>query len=407
MIEQADLFIVGGGMVGAALAAALADSGRRIVVLEQQRPPAFDAESAPDLRVSAISPASRQLLTAIGAWQHIEAMRSAPYQRMLVWENAEDEGTLFDAAELGENELGHIIENRIVQLACQQAMAEHDNIELICPDQLQSLSEEDGHCLVTLASGRRFAATLVVAADGAHSCARRLAGIGINSHDYPMHAFVATFAIEGGERDITWQQFTEHGPQSLLPLPGDYASLVWYQQPAFVRTLEEMSEAALIAAFQQQFPQRLPVLRHLVSRGSFALTRRHAQQYYRGRVVLAGDAAHTIHPLAGQGVNLGFQDVQTLAAILQEAMTKGDDIADAALLQRYQRQRMLPNHAMQRLMDVFCYGFSTRVTPLRLLRNVALKLANRPGKLKQEVVRYALGLSPLARGLRITLPGKS
>uniref|UniRef100_A0A4W5LUK9 FAD-binding domain-containing protein n=1 Tax=Hucho hucho TaxID=62062 RepID=A0A4W5LUK9_9TELE len=361
MIEQADLFIVGGGMVGAALAAALADSGRRIVVLEQQLPQAFDAESAPDLRVSAISPASRQLLTAIGAWQHIEAMRSAPYQRMLVWENAEDEGTLFDAAELGENELGHIIENRIVQLACQQAMAAHDNIELICPDQLQSLSEEDGHCLVTLASGRRFAATLVVAADGAHSCARRL-------------------------RDITWQQFTEHGPQSLLPLPGDYASLVWYQQPAFVRTLEEMSEAALIAAFQQQFPQRLPVLRHLVSRGSFALTRRHAQQYYRGRVVLAGDAAHTIHPLAGQGVNLGFQDVQTLAAILQEAMTKGDDIADAALLQRYQRQRMLPNHAMQRLMDVFCYGFSTRVAPsakttsiptLSMVRSAALETRRR------------------------------
>ena len=406
MVEQADLFIVGGGMVGAALAAALADTGRRIVVLEQQAPAAFDPASAPDLRVSAISPASRQLLERIGAWPYIEAMRSAPYRRMLVWENDEQEGTLFDAAELGEAELGHIIENRIVQLACQQALAQHDNVELICPDLLQSLSEQGDHCLVTLGSGRQFAARLVVAADGAQSAARRLAGIGINSHDYPMHAFVATFAIEGGERDITWQQFTADGPQSLLPLPGDYASLVWYHQPARVRELETLSEAALIAAFQREFPARLPVLRQLVSRGSFALTRRHAQCYHRGRVVLAGDAAHTIHPLAGQGVNLGFQDVQALSALLHEAFRLGQDPAAPALLQRYQRQRMLPNHAMQRLMDAFCYGFGNSAPPLRLLRNLALKLANRPGRLKQEVVRYALGLSPLARDLRIGLPGK-
>ncbi|MFD2449386.1 FAD-dependent monooxygenase [Vogesella fluminis] len=356
--------------------------------------------------MSAISPASRQLLAAIGAWPHIEAMRSTPYRRMLVWENDEQEGTLFDAAGLGEAELGHIIENRIVQLACQQALSQHGNIELICPDRLQSLSEQADHCLVTLGSGRRIAARLVVAADGAQSAARRLTGIGINSHDYPMHAFVATFAIEGGERDITWQRFTANGLQSLLPLPGDYASLVWYHQPARVRELETLSEAALIAAFQREFPARLPVLRQLVSRGSFALTRRHAQQYHRGRVVLAGDAVHTIHPLAGQGVNLGFQDVQALSALLHEAFRQGQDPAAPALLQRYQRQRMLPNHAMQRLMDAFCYGFGNSAPPLRLLRNLALKLANRPGRLKQEVVRYALGLSPLARGLRIDLPGK-
>ncbi|MNT64994.1 2-octaprenyl-3-methyl-6-methoxy-1,4-benzoquinol hydroxylase [compost metagenome] len=122
--------------------------------------------------------------------------------------------------------------------------------------------------------------------------------------------------------------------------------------------------------------------------------------------MLAGDAAHTIHPLAGQGVNLGFQDVQALSALLHEAFRLGQDPAAPALLQRYQRQRMLPNHAMQRLMDAFCYGFGNSTPPLRLLRNLALKLANRPGRLKQEVVRYALGLSPLARGLRIALPGK-
>ena len=406
MVEQTDLFIVGGGMVGAALAAALGPSHAHIVVLEQQAPAAFDPDSPPDLRVSAISPASRTLLTHIGAWQAIEQMRSAPYQRMLVWENSEQDGTLFDAAELDEAELGHIIENRIVQLACQQAMTRHDNITLICPDNLQSLEQKNDHCLITLGSGRQFAAKLVVAADGAQSRARQLAGIGLNTHDYPMHAFVATYAIEGGERDITWQQFTPNGPQSLLPLPGDYASLVWYQHPAFVRQLEQMSETALTAAFQREFPERLPTLKQLVRRGSFALTRRHAQQYHRGRVVLAGDAAHTIHPLAGQGVNLGFQDVTTLAALLNGALQQGKDPGSSQLLHDYQQQRMLPNHTMQRLMDAFCYGFSHSTPPLKFIRNLALKLGNRSGILKKEVVRYALGLSPLARGLRKPIANK-
>lgn len=403
MLEHSDLFIVGGGMVGAALAAACAASHYRIHVLETSLPDAFATDSPPDLRVSAISPASRQLLESIGAWSAISAMRTAPYQRMLVWEGQESNGTMFSADEIGESELGHIIENRIVQLGCLQAMQQHDNIELISGDALASFSQHDDYCQIRLQSGREFRAKLLVAADGANSQTRKLAGIGLDAHDYPMHAFVATVAIEGGERDITWQRFTPHGPQSLLPLPGDYASLVWYERPEVVREFEQMDEQALLTAFTRQFPDRLPRLTSLVSRGSFALTRRHAQHYFRGRVVLAGDAAHTIHPLAGQGVNLGFQDVKCLAALINEAARQQQDQGSEALLRQYQRQRTAPNHAMQRLMDAFCYGFSNEVTPLRLLRQFSLKLANRPSPLKREIVRYALGFSPLAKG--IALPG--
>lgn len=397
MVEHVDIFIVGGGMVGTAIAARLGHSGLNIAVLEQQAPPAFDPASPPDLRVSAISPASRALLERIGAWQHIDTMRSAPYQRMQVWENDRSAGTLFDAGEVSSDNLGHIIENRIVQLACTQALQQHANIQLICPDSIQRLDIQAGGSRIELASGRSFVARLVIGADGARSQVRDAASIGLNSHEYPMHAFVATVGIQGGERDITWQRFTPNGPQSLLPLPGDYASLVWYHQPQQVQQLLQLDDTALIAAFSREFPDALPTLTHVVSRGSFALIRRHAQDYVRAGVALAGDAAHTIHPLAGQGVNLGFQDVEALCEVLEQALQQGEDIASLAVLQRYQRRRMLPNHGMQRLMDAFCYGFSNDSGPLRFVRNLGLKLANHSGPVKKEVIRYALGLSTPAQ----------
>lgn len=392
MMEHVDIFIVGGGMVGTAIAARLGGSGLRIAVLEQSPPAAFDPDSAPDLRVSALSPASIRLLQDIGAWQHISAMRTAPYQRMQVWEQKREDGTLFDASEIGAANLGHIVENRIVQLGCTAALAQHDNIELICPDEISSLHTHDGISQLILKSGRSFTTRLLIGADGARSKVREAATIGLNSHEYPMHAFVATVAIQGGERDITWQRFTPEGPQSLLPLAGDYASLVWYRPAARVQQLQQLDDAALIAAFRAEFPDNLPDISAIVSRGSFPLIRRHAQDYVRNGIALAGDAAHTIHPLAGQGVNLGFQDVAALCEVLLAAQQQGEDIGSLPVLRRYQRRRQLANHAMQRLMDLFCYGFGNDIAPLRFARNLGLKLANRGGPLKKEVIRYALGL---------------
>lgn len=392
MMEHVDIFIVGGGMVGSAIAARLGGSGLRIAVLEQTVPAAFDPVSAPDLRVSALSPASIALLQDIGAWQHISAMRTAPYRRMQVWEQRREAGTLFDASEIAAANLGHIVENRIVQLGCSAALAQHDNIELICPDEISSLHCGEGISQLTLKSGRSFTTRLLIGADGARSRVREAAAIGLNSHEYPMHAFVATVGIQGGERDITWQRFTPQGPQSLLPLPGDYASLVWYHSPAKVGHLMQLDDNALITAFRAEFPDVLPDISHIVSRGSFPLIRRHAQEYVRHGVALTGDAAHTIHPLAGQGVNLGFQDVAALCDVLLAAQQQGEEIGSLAVLQRYQRRRQLANHAMQRLMDLFCYGFSNDIAPLRFARNLGLKLANRGGPLKKEVIRYALGL---------------
>ncbi len=389
-----DLFIVGGGMVGSALAARLAPSGMRIAVLESYAPTPFDATSAPDLRVSALSPASITFLEQVEAWSNIAAMRTAPFQRMQVWENHQAQGTLFDAAEVDAPYLGHIVENRLVQLACLETLSRYDNITLLCPDEINQIHYQPTGSRIHLKSGQLFQATLLIGADGANSAVRKAAGIALDSQQYPMHALVATVRIQGGARDITWQRFTPDGPQSLLPLPGDYASLVWYHRPSEVRRLLALQDDALLDAFRQQFPAALPEITGLIHRGSFALTRSHAQQYAREGVVLIGDAAHTIHPLAGQGVNLGFQDAAVLSEILLQAWQQGSNLASLHHLQRYEQQRKLANHIMQRAMDAFSYGFSNEIAPLRLLRNLGLRLANHPGLVKREVIRYALGLTP-------------
>lgn len=402
--QKVDLFIVGGGMIGSALAARLAPSGMRIALLENHPPAPFDASSPPDLRVSALSPASIGFLEQSHAWPAIQAMRTAPFKRMQVWENRRDQGTLFDAAEVDAPWLGHIVENRLVQLACLEALQGYDNVILLCPDEIDQIAYRPEGSHIRLKSGQAFEARLLIGADGANSQVRKAAGIALDSRQYPMHALVATVGIQGGERDITWQRFTPDGPQSLLPLPGDYASLVWYHRPSEVRRLLTLDDDALLDAFRQHFPAALPEITGLVQRGSFPLARSHAQAYARQGVALIGDAAHTIHPLAGQGVNLGFQDAAVLNEILQQAWQEDGDLASLPRLQGYERQRKLANLVMQRAMDAFSYGFSNDSAPLRLLRNLGLRAANHHGPVKREVIRYALGFGhsslPLPAPLR-------
>ena len=396
-MEHRDIVIVGGGMVGSALAAALAGNGLSICVLEREAPAPFDPEQDPDLRVSAISPASARFLARIGAWDKVLAMRAAPYRRMQVWEKDEAAGALFDAAEADVEQLGHIVENRVAQLAAIAAWRDKGDVDYRCPATVAGIVYRPQATQLTLDHGSQLQARLVVAADGARSQVREAAGIGVTGWDYPMHALVLSCRTDGAQQDITWQRFTPDGPQAFLPLCGDAASLVWYHRPEEVRRLLALPEAELIAAVTLAFPRKLPGIVRIAARGSFPLTRRHAQRYVRDGLALAGDAAHTIHPLAGQGVNLGFQDAAALADAILSARRKGEDWAAAAALARYTRARKPANLAMQAGMDAFCYGFSNDIAPLRLLRGLGLRLADRAGPLKREAIRYALGLGPQRR----------
>ncbi|GLQ32954.1 FAD-dependent monooxygenase [Litoribrevibacter albus] len=401
-----DVLIVGGGMVGSAIACRLGQVGMKVAVFDRSNPNEFSQEQTPDLRVSALSPASIELLQKVKAWQNIEAMRYAPYQRMAVWEKLSNpitgkeiptrlNRTEFDAQELNEPMLGVIVENRITQLALHQQMAELDSVELIVPADVASI-EIDDQVRIELADGQVFTGELLVGADGANSMVKQWAGIGTEAKPYEQHAMVITVKYQGRQEDITWQGFTSTGPEAFLPLPDingeHYGSLVWYNLPENIESLMTLNDEPFKNKLQRSFPDDLPEVTEVLERGSFPLIRRHAERYCQNRLVLAGDAAHTINPLAGQGVNLGFQDVNTLTSIIIEARDKGQAYWGAEVLQQYERVRRPQNAMMMRIMDLFYHTFSNDIVPVKMARNLGLSVAGRFVFGQKMVMKYAMGL---------------
>ncbi|AVP85625.1 FAD-dependent oxidoreductase [Aeromonas hydrophila] len=386
-MEQCDIAIVGAGMVGAATACLLAAQGLSVRVIETRLPEQYAPEQPLDLRVSAISQASVALLEQAGAWPHLQQMRLCPYRRLETWE-LDGFATRFNAADLGLPQLGYIIENRLVQLALLRRMEDFPNIQTHTPAAVTSLRQSADEAVLTLDDGCELAARWVLACDGAESHTRKLAGIGVSRFEYRQHCMLINIDTDFEQEDITWQQFTPSGPRAFLPLPGRHGSLVWYDSPARIRALAAMSNEGLAAEVRRHFPSRLGGFA-VTAKGSFPLVRRHANDYHAGRVVLLGDAAHTINPLAGQGVNLGFKDVACWNDLLQGA---GADWHQLALAGRYERRRRPDNLLMQSGMDLFYGVFSNEIGPLKLARNLALNLADKAGPLKEMALRYALGL---------------
>ncbi|WP_434663623.1 FAD-dependent monooxygenase [Aeromonas sp. NJAU223] len=386
-MEHCDIAIVGAGMVGAATACLLAAEGLSVRVIETRLPEPYAPEQPLDLRVCAISQASVGLLAQAGAWQALQQMRLCPYRRLETWE-LDGFATRFDAATLGLPQLGYIIENRLVQLALLNRMDDFPNIQTHTPAAVQRLTQDSEHATLLLDDGTELRARWVLACDGAESHTRRLAGIGVSRFEYRQHCMLINIDTDFAQEDITWQQFTPSGPRAFLPLPGQHGSLVWYDSPARIRALSAMSNEALTAEVRRHFPARLGGFA-VTGKGSFPLVRRHANDYHAGRVVLLGDAAHTINPLAGQGVNLGFKDVACWVELLARA---GSDWHEMALAERYARRRRPDNLLMQSGMDLFYGVFSNEIGPLRFARNLALSLADKAGPLKEMALRYALGL---------------
>ncbi|MBY6197651.1 2-octaprenyl-3-methyl-6-methoxy-1,4-benzoquinol hydroxylase [Vibrio hangzhouensis] len=383
-MEQFEIAVVGGGMVGAALALGLAKQGRSVAVIEKFVPKAFDPSQAMDLRVSAISHRSVDLLSKLDVWDSIKGMRVCPYSRLETWE-AENCRIRFHSKDLQLEQLGFIVENRVIQLGIWSQFERYDNLKVIQEDGVEQLDFAPGESTITLESGRVISATLVVGADGANSRVRQASGIGITAWDYRQECMLINVETALPQQDVTWQWFTPSGPRSFLPLCGHQGSLVWYDSPKRIRQLKGMSHSQLEQEIKQHFPPELGEVK-VLQHGSFPLTRRHAQHYYKQGCVLVGDAAHTINPLAGQGVNLGFKDVEALLDALHE---KG---VSEATLRRYELQRRPDNLLMQTGMDVFYKGFSSTLAPMAFARNALLKIAEHSGPVKEQVLRYAIGL---------------
>lgn len=402
---NADVVVVGAGMVGVAFATALAPTGLNIILLEQREGDisGFDAfvreqeEQGYDPRVSALTCASQQILDSVGAWQHMQAHRLSPYTDMDVWDGEGTGHIHFSARDLHEPHLGHIVENRVTLAGLYTALQQHKNIRMITGADVVSLSwaDQDGRSL-KLSDGRVITAPLVVASDGAMSKTRQMAGIPMWEWDYGHHAIVTTVKTEQPHQATAWQRFTEDGPLALLPLTSDegeyYCSIVWSTSPAHAKALMELSTEDFCSELGRAFEHRLGNIIWSDERSVFPLRQRHAKHYIQKGFVAIGDAAHTIHPLAGQGVNLGLLDAAQLAETLTDAFQRNEPIASERVLRRYQRQRQSGNIQMSAAMEGFKQLFNSEQPILRLARNFGMSLLNKVGPLKNHIVMEAMGL---------------
>ncbi|MEX5451153.1 2-octaprenyl-3-methyl-6-methoxy-1,4-benzoquinol hydroxylase [Stutzerimonas stutzeri] len=396
---QADLIIVGAGMVGSTLALALEGSGLDILVLDASPLEAadFDPQGGFEPRVSALSAASQRIFERLGAWPGMSARRVSPYTDMHVWDGAGTGQIHFSAATVHAEVLGHIVENRVVQDALLETMQRRGGQRLLGAARLERLERMPQGWQLTLDDGRQLNAPLLVAADGANSAVRRLAGCETREWDYLHQAIVTSVRCSEPHQRTAWQRFTDDGPLAFLPLERDgdqhWCSIVWSVTELEARRLMALDDAAFRAALGRAFEQRLGEVEEVDPRLCIPLRQRHAKRYVQPGLALIGDAAHTIHPLAGQGVNLGLLDAAVLAEVIEAAMARGERPEDIRVLSRFERRRMPHNLAMMAAMEGFERLFQADPLPLRWLRNTGLKAVQALPEAKALFVRQALGLS--------------
>ena len=401
--SDVDVLVVGAGIAGSALAAALTGRGLRLAVVEARPLAAGPAPPTPglagfDRRVSALTPRSRRFLDTLGAWAPLAAQRVCDYGHMTVWD-AEGTGRIdFSAAEVGADALGTIVENRLLVAALQARWLSAADVAALAPDSVEAVAREGGRLRLRLASGGSVSAALVVAADGAQSPLRQALGFRTREWDYGQQAIVASVATARSHAETVWQRILPTGPLALLPLPvGDdahYCSIVWSADDSLAEQLLALGDEPFCAALSAASEHCLGEVLASSPRLSFPLRQRHAVDYVAPGVALVADAAHTIHPLAGQGINLGLADVEVLAREILRAARLALDPGSLDVLGRFQRERKGDNLLMMAAMEGFKRLFGARAPSARLLRNSGLRLVDGAVPLKRQLVRRAMGMAP-------------
>jgi len=388
---ELDALIVGGGAIGAALALALAHEEFDVALVEARTPKPWSRDEDVDLRVVALAADARALFEDLGVWRAIEGARVGPYRRMRVWDASAPGEIAFDAAENGDAALGWIIENRLIQHALWQAASANPHVRIVCPGEVAGVDNESERASVVLADGTQFAARVLIAADGAESPVRAKLGIACSERDYAQRAVVAHLATALPHEDTAWQRFLPTGPLAFLPLADGRSSIVWTLPAAEAARVLALDDAAFRAEVGAAFDFRLGEITATTARAAFPLRMRLADRYVAGRVVLAGDAAHVVHPLAGQGMNLGFRDVACLRRVLADARDRGSDLGAAHVLRRYERERRSENALAARGLDAIERVFDTPGMPAAWLRGVALATAQHMSPLKEMLAAAAAG----------------
>ncbi|MDM3520710.1 FAD-dependent 2-octaprenylphenol hydroxylase [Citrobacter sp. Ca225] len=400
-MQSVDVAIVGGGMVGLAVACGLQGSGLRVAVLEQREPQPLAMDADPALRVSAINAASEKLLTRLGVWSDIVARRASCYHGMEVWDKDSFGRIEFDDQSMGYSHLGHIVENAVIHYALWQKAQQSSDIMLMAPAELQQVAWGENEAFLTLKDGAMLTARLVIGADGANSWLRNKADIPLTFWDYRHHALVATIRTEEAHGAVARQAFHGEGILAFLPLSDPHlCSIVWSLVPEAAERMQQLSDEQFNQALNIAFDNRLGLCQVESDRQVFPLTGRYARQFAAHRLALVGDAAHTIHPLAGQGVNLGFMDAAELVDELKRLHRQGKDIGQYLYLRRYERSRKHSAAMMLAGMQGFRELFAGTNPAKKLLRDIGLKLADTLPGVKPQLLRQAMGLNDLPEWLR-------
>ena len=362
-------------MVGMALANSLANNDFSVAIIENKRPKNFNKKQDFDLRVSAITRETIDFFKNLEVWEYIKEKRMCALHSMRVWEESGFGDVTFDANSIEQDNIGYIVENRILQISLWEKAEKNKNISILCPETHLNVKIENDQAEIAIESGECIHSKLLVGADGANSSIRENFEFGLKSKQYDQSCLVANAKVDNQSQNITWQRFTPRGPQAYLPLDDNTGSIVWYDSAEAIQSYVELSNEDLSKKIMREFPREIGKV-VIKDKASFPIFKQHVEKYVLDNVTLVGDSAHVINPLAGQGVNLGFQDAECLSRILKAARDRSENWASSRSMIKYERERYFHNSAMMNLMNVFYYGFSNDNHSLKLARNLALSFGN-------------------------------
>ena len=403
-VVSVDVVITGAGMVGLTLANLLAKQGKSIAIIDRNQVAAFEDHQEIQARVTAVSPGSQAIFEYVGAWSAMQAKRVSPFTDMHVWDEEGNSNIHFNANDMHRSNLGHIVENFVIQTSLHEALQQQSNVEWFLPEQINKVNTFQEHAEVALDSGSVISAKLIVGADGGRSTIRNLAEIAYTEKSYQQMGLVALIETERPHENTAWQRFLSTGPLALLPINNDVknnpkknkpsnnkqCSIVWSVSEDYADELMKLNEHEFADALTQASEMQLGNITLKSKCAAFPLISGQAESMVQPRIALVGDAAHALHPLAGQGANLGFTDAAVLADVLEQAER---DIGSVKVLRKYERARVGETQIMQTAMDAFVAAFGSGNQAMVTARNAALRTADSIQPVKKFFMKHAMGLS--------------